>query len=145
LSEAMQNPNDLLRALIHHGLQTRKLEFESGSVLYEYGASPKGLFFITSGTVRTFLPLRDRTIEIEKIGPGQFLGLPAIISDHASEATAVTEDAVKLVFISKDDVLDALRRDPRLLLSINSFLSDALSSAYKHIRNMRSSAHRLPA
>ena len=145
MSEAMQNPNDLLKVLIEHGLKTSELEFKSGNVLSKYGESPRGLFFITSGKVRTFLPVNDQTIEIEKMGPGQCLGLPAVISDKTSEATAVTEGSVKAVFISKDEVLAVLRKDPRLFLSINSFLSDALSCAYKHIRNMRSSGHRLPA
>ena len=138
----MQHPNDLLRLLMDHGLQTKNLQFESGRILCEFGASPGGLFFLISGRVRTFLPVCDQTIDIEKIGPGQCLGLPAVISDKTSEASAVTEGAVKAVFISKDDVLDALRKDPELYVHINSLLSDALSCAYRHIRNMRTSAHR---
>jgi CRP-like cAMP-binding protein len=145
MNEAILNSKHLLKIFIDHGLNATRKEFESGSVLSEHGESPLGLFFITSGQVRTFLPIDARMVEIEKIGPGRILGLPAVISDKTSEATAVAEGGVKAVFISKDDVLAALRRDPRLYLSVNSFLSDALSCAYKHIRNMRSNAHRLPA
>jgi len=138
VNDAMQNRNDLLSILTDQGLRTRNLELAPGSVLYRHGAQAKGLFFITSGNVRTFLPAHGRNIEIETIGPGQFLGLPAVISGKTAEMSAVAEDTVKAVFISKDEVDGALRRDPGLYLVVSSFLSNAVSCAYKHVRNMRS-------
>jgi CRP-like cAMP-binding protein len=130
LTQAIQNQNDLLRALEDHGLHTQNLNFSPGSILYEHGAPPEGLIFITSGKVRTFLPVRDESIEIEKIGPGEFLGLPAVIADKNSEISAVAESKVKAVFISRNEIAEALRKNPHLYLVINPFLSDALSSAY---------------
>jgi CRP-like cAMP-binding protein len=140
LNEAIDNQKDLLSALVDRGLRTKSLELAPGSTLYEHGAQPKGLFFIMSGNVRTFLPAHGQNIEIEKIGPGEFLGLAAVISDKRAEMSAVAEDAVKAVFISKDEVNAALRRDPSLYFVINSFLSDALSRAYRHVRSIRSNA-----
>ena len=138
MNEAMRTSNDLLSALTDQGLRMRKLELAPGSILYQHGAQPKGLFFITSGNVRTFLPAHGRNIEIETIGAGQFLGLPAVISGKTAEMSAVAEDAVKAVFISKDEINAALRRDPGLYLVVSSFLSDAVTSAYKHVRKIRS-------
>ena len=140
MTQAIQNRNDLLRALEDHGLQTQNLDFSPGSILYRHGVPPAGLFFITSGKVRTFVPVRNESMEIERIGPGEFLGLPAVISDKNSELSAVAETAVKAVFISRDEIVAALRDNPHLYLIINPFLSDALSCAYRHMRNIRSNA-----
>lgn len=137
MNEAIQTSKDLLSTLTDQGLRTRNLDLAPGSILCRHGAQPKGLFFIISGNVRTFLPAHGRNIEIETMGPGKFLGLPAVISGKSAEVTAVAEDAVKAVFISKDEINAALSKNPSLYLVINSFLSDALSSAYKHVRNIR--------
>jgi CRP-like cAMP-binding protein len=72
------------------------------------------------------------------MGPGQFLGLPAVVSGQTAEMSAVAEGTVKAVFISTDEINAALRRDPTLYLVVSSFLSDAVSCAYKHVRNIRS-------
>jgi CRP-like cAMP-binding protein len=144
LNQAIQNRDDLLGALKDHGLQIQNLNLLPGSILYEYGTPPVGLFFITSGIVRTFVPVRDQSIEIQKIGPGEFLGLPAVISDINSEVSAVAESAVHAVFIPKDEIVAALRDNPHLYLLINPLLSDALSRAYRHMRNIRSSAQFRP-
>ena len=141
MTQAIQNRNDLLKVFEDLGLQVQNLEFAPGSILYKHGAPPEGLLFITSGRVRTFLPIHEQSIEIEEIGPGQFLGLAAVISDKNSEVSAIAETPVKAVFIAKDEVVIALRKNPNLYLVINPFLSDALSCAYKHIRNIRSNAH----
>ena len=140
MNQATQNRNDLLRALEDHGLKTQNLDFAPGSILYEHGEPPEGLVFVISGKIRTFVPVRGQLMEIEKVGAGQFLGLPAVISDRTSEVTAIAEDAVKVVFIRKDDIDAALRDDPRMYLIINQFLSDALSCAYRHMRTIRSNA-----
>lgn len=140
MNEALQTRNNLLSVLTDQGLPAKNLELAPGSILCRHGAQPKGVFFITSGNVRTFLPAHGRNIEIEMMGAGQFLGLPAVISGKTAELSAVAEDAVKAVFISKDEINAALRKDPSLYLVINSFLSDALSCAYEHVRNIRSNA-----
>jgi CRP-like cAMP-binding protein len=104
------------------------------------GAPAEGLFFITSGKVRIFLPVRNQSIEIEEAGPGHCIGLPAVISDRDSKVSVIAKTAVKAVFILKEEIAAALRRNPQLYLVINPMLSEALSSAYKHIRSIRSSA-----
>lgn len=138
MNEGMQSRNDLLSALTAHGLRMRNLELAPGSILCQHGVPPKGLFFITLGHVRTFLPAHGRNIDIDRIGTGQFLGLPAVISGKTAEVTAVAEDTVRAVFISKDQISAALKRHPGLYLVVSSFLSDAVSCAYKHVRNVRS-------
>lgn len=137
MAQTIQNRNDLLRAFEDYGVQSQNLELSPGNILYEHGAPAEGVFFITSGKMRIFVPVDNRLIEIEEAGPGQCLGLPAVISDNNSEISTVAQTAVKGVFISKEEITAALRKNPHLYLAINSHLSDALSSAYRYIRDIR--------
>ena len=138
LTHESQTRSDLLAIFVNSGLNTKNLEFEPGTMLYEHGSPPGGLLFIMSGRVRTFLPVGQENIEIEKIGPGQCMGLPAVISGENSELSAMAENKVNAVFISRNEVSAALLANPRLYLAINPFLSEAVSCAYKHIRKLRS-------
>src|SRR5689334_17223974 len=85
VNDGIEIRNDLLSALTDQGLRMSNLELAPGTILCQHGVQPKGLFFITSGKVRTFLPAHGRNIEIERIGPGQLLGLPAVISGKNAE------------------------------------------------------------
>ncbi|HEX7962854.1 MAG TPA: Crp/Fnr family transcriptional regulator [Terriglobales bacterium] len=140
MEQAIQNRNDLLKAFEDYGAHTEKMKLSPGDMLYKHGASAEGVFFITSGKMRIFVPVDNRLIEIEEVGPGQCLALPAVISGNNSEISSVAETVVKGVFISKEEVTAALLKYPHLYLVINSYLSEALCSVYRHIRNIRLNA-----
>ena len=140
MEQAIQKRNDLLTAFEDCGVHTEKLKLLPRDMLYEHGASAEGVFFITSGKMRIFVPVDNRLIEIEEVGPRQCLALAAVISGNNSEVTSVAETVVKGVFISKEEVTAALLKYPHLYLVINSYLSDALCSVYRHIRNIRLNA-----
>lgn len=109
--------------------------YPRGAQLCLEGYAADGVFVIAGGRVKESITSpRGKTVIIRLAKPGDIIGLEAVIGDTVYGTTAETIENSKTYFVSKRDLLGALRCDPEFRLIVARQLSAGCRSAYKGIR-----------
>lgn len=104
-----------------------------GTVLFRQGEAVTGAHLVVSGRVDLRLKAEhSKRIVGRTAGPGAVLGLPATISGEPYSLTATTLEPCELVFIQREDVLNALRSDPARAMT----LLQTLAHEVHHLRDV---------
>src|SRR5271163_598674 len=94
-------------------LMVRKLEqvYKKGEILFKEDAYPSGIYYLVSGKAKKYKLVKDGREQIIYVAnSGELLGYHAILSeDSYPDSAAVMEDS-HVVFIPKEDFLEAVRR-----------------------------------
>ncbi len=121
--------------------------YPSDATLFVEGQNPRGVFLLCSGKVKLSTSSRDGKVLILKMaGPGEMLGLSAVISGTEYELTAETAMPCQVNFVPRDPLLDLLQRHGEAGLRSAQALSREFQSAYRDIHDLilaRSSAGKL--
>jgi CRP/FNR family transcriptional regulator, cyclic AMP receptor protein len=99
-------------------------EIEKGHVLVHRGMPGTGLFVIEEGEV--VVDLTSRQVEL---GPGEFVGELALLTDSAHTGRAIAKTHVKAVAIGRDELSDLLHSEPSMALAMLSTLARRLAAA----------------
>ena len=84
-------------------------EFPRGTVLFEEGQAPRGVYVICGGRVKLFNCSGDARVLITDIaGPGDVLGLSAVVSGAPYEGTAEALEECRLFFVGREEFLRLL-------------------------------------
>jgi CRP/FNR family cyclic AMP-dependent transcriptional regulator len=106
-----------------------------------------GVFLLCSGKVKLSTSSRDGKVLILKMaGPGEMLGLSAVISGTEYELTAETAMPCQVNFVAREPLLELLQRHGEAGLRSAQALSREFQSAYRDIHDLilaRSSAGKL--
>jgi CRP-like cAMP-binding protein len=98
-------------------LMVRKLEqvYKKGEILFKEDAYPSGIYYLVSGKAKKYKLDKDGREQIIYVAnSGELLGYHAILSeDTYADSAAVMEDSL-VVFIPKEDFLDAVHRSNTL-------------------------------
>jgi CRP-like cAMP-binding protein len=93
-------------------LMARKLEqvCKKGEILFKENAYPSGIYYLTSGKAKKYKQDKDGRKQIIYVAnSGELLGYHAILSgDNYPDSAAVLEDS-HVVFIPKEDFIEAVR------------------------------------
>jgi CRP/FNR family transcriptional regulator, cyclic AMP receptor protein len=121
--------------------------YPSEATLFVEGQTPRGVFHLCSGKVKLSTTSRDGKVLILKMaGPGDALGLSAVISGTSYEMTAETAIPCHVNFVQRDALLSLLQRHGEAGLRAAQTLSREFQSAYRDIHDLilaRSSAGKL--
>jgi CRP/FNR family transcriptional regulator, cyclic AMP receptor protein len=121
--------------------------FPGGATLFVEGQTPRGVFLLCSGKVKLSTTSRDGKVLILKMaGPGDMLGLSAVISGTAYEVTAETGMPCQVNFVQREALLSLLEKHGEAGLRSAQTLSREFQSAYRDIHDLilaRSSAGKL--
>lgn len=121
--------------------------YPSDATLFVEGQNPRGVFLLCSGKVKLSTSSRDGKVLILKMaGPGEMLGLSAVISGTEYELTAETAMPCQVNFVPREPLLDLLQRHGEAGLRSAQALSREFQSAYRDIHDLilaRSSAGKL--
>jgi len=121
--------------------------YPSDATLFVEGQNPRGVFLLCSGKVKLSTRSRDGKVLILKMaGPGEMLGLSAVISGTEYELTAETAMPCQVNFVPREPLLDLLQRHGEAGLRSAQALSREFQSAYRDIHDLilaRSSAGKL--
>lgn len=94
-------------------LMVRKLEqvYKKGEILFKEDAYPAGIYYLVSGKAKKYKLDKDGHEQIFYVAnSGELLGFHAILSeDNYPDSAAVMEDSL-VVFIPKEDFLEAVHR-----------------------------------
>ncbi len=111
-------------------------EFPKGTVLFQEGEPGKDMFVLQSGKIAISKKVRDVEKVLAVLGPGEFFGEMAIISNKPRNATAtVTEDA-KLLVIDPKTFEAMIRGNAEIAVRMIKKLAERLSEADAQIENL---------
>jgi CRP/FNR family cyclic AMP-dependent transcriptional regulator len=111
-------------------------EFPKDTVLFQEGQPGKDMFVVQAGRISISKKVRDVEKVLAVLGPGEFFGEMAIISNKPRNATAtVTEDA-KLLVIDPKTFEAMIRGNSEIAVRMIKKLAERLSEADAQIENL---------
>jgi CRP/FNR family cyclic AMP-dependent transcriptional regulator len=111
-------------------------EFPKGTVLFQEGEPGKDMFVVQAGRISISKKVRDVEKVLAVLGPGEFFGEMAIISNKPRNATAaVTEDA-KLLVIDPKTFEAMIRGNSEIAVRMIKKLAERLGEADAQIENL---------
>src|SRR5256885_12355 len=111
-------------------------EFPKGTVLFREGEPGKEMFVLQSGRVAISKKVRDVEKILATLGPGEFFGEMAIISNKPRNASAVVADDAKLLVIDPKTFEGMIRGNSEIAVRMIKKLSERLSEADAQIENL---------
>jgi signal transduction histidine kinase len=94
-------------------------DFRAGDVIFSAGEPGDGFYLVESGSVQICAVVGDNEPRVlATIGAGDFFGEMAVLDDAPRSATARAAVDTKARFLSRDELLQLLDRNPRLALNL---------------------------
>jgi CRP/FNR family cyclic AMP-dependent transcriptional regulator len=108
-------------------------ECPKGTTLFKEGQPPRSVAVLCRGGVKLSLGRkRDRQL-LRVLGPGEVIGLSAVISGNQNQETAVTTANSRLVFIKRNPLLSYLRTHAEAGVKVVEFLSKDVEAAEERL------------
>ena len=108
-----------------------------GSVLFEEGDVPLGIFIVHSGQVDLVFSARNGARKaLRTVRAGQILGLSDIVAGTRCDCTATIRTASRIGFVATGDLQRMLDEDPSLWIAIAESLSVDLGSCWQSMRSL---------
>lgn len=104
-------------------------ELPKGTVLFREGEPGKEMFVLQSGKVAISKKVRDVEKVLATLGPGEFFGEMAIISNKPRNATATVAENAKLLVIDPKTFEGMIRGNSEIAVRMIKKLADRLSEA----------------
>ncbi|MGZ5234604.1 MAG: Crp/Fnr family transcriptional regulator [Burkholderiales bacterium] len=101
-----------------------------GEHLFEQGKPANGMYIIRTGHVALLAEQGYKRAYTQVAGPGELIGLPAVIASNRFSMSAEVLDDANLTFIPRDVVLNALSHSPDLCMQ-------ALDVLAREVQEMR--------
>ena len=109
--------------------------YPRGALLFVEGQAPRGVYLLCAGQVKLSTSSSDARVLITSLaGPGELLGLSAVVSGRPYEVTAETLEPSQVNFIGREDFLRFLSEHPEAALRAAAQLSDNYHAAFAQAR-----------
>jgi CRP-like cAMP-binding protein len=127
-------PDELKTQIVATGTP---VEGARGTYLFRHGDPVTGVFLIVEGAIRLGLDGNPASFPWRKLGPGSLVGLPATLSDSSYSLTAEALEDSRMVFLSRQSLLDLLRQKPELCFQVMSVLTEELTQTRGALERVR--------
>jgi CRP/FNR family transcriptional regulator len=129
---------DLDQARLIQLQQIRQIKTRpAGTVIFAEGDLPQGIYCICSGYVKLSISTSaGQTAIVDVAGPGDILGLRALLSGKPHALTAEALEEARFGFIQKDGFLDFLSRNVDVSLRLAQKLAAQLYQAYQEMSDI---------
>jgi len=111
-------------------------EFAKGTVLFHEGDSGKEMYVVQSGLVSISKRARDVEKVLATLGPGEFFGEMAIISNKPRTATATVAETSRCLVIDPRTFEAMVRGNAEIAIRMIKKLADRLQEADQQIENL---------
>lgn len=109
----------------------------AGTILFNEGDQPRGIYLIHSGTIELLMCARNGEWKrIRSASPGEILALESVISRRPHDSTARAITSCELGFIERDSFLRVLDESPAIWFSVLRLLSQGVNASYNSLRNV---------
>lgn len=105
------------------------VRLDSGETLFRQGEPPNGAYIIAVGRVRVVVTDRGRERAIDDIGPGQWIGEMALLTQQPRSATVYAIRDTELVCLSQKAFDALMDKHPRAMRQTSSLLVRRLQRA----------------
>lgn len=127
-------PNDVLIKL--QNIKATSV-YPKGALLCLEGQPPRGIFVLCTGRAKlTTTSAEGKSIILRIAEPGEVLGLTAVVSNSAYEATIETLEPSQANFISQSDFVRFVQEYPDVGLKVAKQLTHNCKCAYGEIRSI---------
>jgi CRP/FNR family cyclic AMP-dependent transcriptional regulator len=111
--------------------------YPKGALLCIEGQPARGVFVLCTGRAKLSTTSSEgKSIILRIAEPGEVLGLTAVVSDTAYEATVETLEPSQANFISRDDFMSFLQECPDVGVRVTKQLTHNCKCAYDEIRSL---------
>jgi len=115
--------------------------YPGGAVLYIEKQDPRGVFVLCAGEVKLSISSSGgKTLILRIVGPGEILGLMAVLANTPYEVTAETLHPCQVAFVRREDFLRLLAKYPELHQGVVKQLTTLYSGACEQLRTVGLSA-----
>ncbi|MEW5740927.1 MAG: Crp/Fnr family transcriptional regulator [Myxococcota bacterium] len=111
-------------------------EFKRGTVLFREGEPGKEMYVLQSGRVAISKKVRDVEKVLAILGPGEFFGEMAIISNKPRNASAAVEEDARLLVIDPKTFEAMIRGNSEIAVRMIKKLAERLSDADAQIESL---------
>jgi CRP-like cAMP-binding protein len=111
-------------------------EFPKGTVLFHEGETGKEMFVLQAGKVVIAKTVRDTVKILATLGPGEFFGEMALISNRPRNATATVEEPSRLLVIDPKTFEGMIRGNAEIAVRMIKKLAERLDEADAQIENL---------
>ena len=111
-------------------------EFPQGTVLFREGDPGKEMFVLQSGKVAISKRVRDVEKILAILGPGEFFGEMAIISNRPRNASATVSEDARLLVIDPKTFEGMIRGNSEIAVRMIKKLAERLTEADAQIENL---------
>lgn len=111
-------------------------EIPKGTILFKEGDPGKEMYVIQSGKIAISKTVRDVEKILATLGPGEFFGEMAIISNKPRNATASVAESARLLVIDPKTFESMIRGNSEIAVRMIKKLADRLSEADSQIENL---------
>lgn len=111
--------------------------YPKGAVLFAEQDAPRGVFILCKGRVKLSMTSSEgKSVILRIAGPGEVLGLHAVVSNQPYHASAETLEPCELVFVRREDFVRFLRENPEAALRAAQQLSQNYHIACEQVRSI---------
>jgi CRP/FNR family transcriptional regulator, cyclic AMP receptor protein len=111
--------------------------YPGGAVLFVEGEAARGVYVLCRGRVKLTMTSADgKTMILRLVNPGEVLGLHAVVSGKAYQATAETIEPCQVNFVRRDDFLRFLTQNSEASIHAARQLSGDYQTACDQVRSL---------
>jgi CRP/FNR family cyclic AMP-dependent transcriptional regulator len=111
--------------------------YPAGVRLFEEQEAPGGIYILCQGRVKLSMTSSEgKSVILRIAGPGEALGLHAVVSGRPYQASAETLEPCVVSFVRREDFLRFLRENPESSLRAAQQLSRNYQSACEQVRSL---------
>ena len=111
--------------------------YPKGAVLFVEQETPRGVFILCRGRIKLSMTSSEgKTVILRVVLPGEVLGLHAVVSGHAYQATAETMEPCQVNFIRREDFLRFVNQHTEASIHAAQQLSGSYQAACEQIRSL---------
>lgn len=111
-------------------------EYPKGTVLFREGEPGKEMYVLQAGRIAITKQVRDVEKVLAVLGPGEFFGEMAIISNKPRNASARVEEDARLLIIDPRTFESMIRGNAEIAVRMIKKLAERLSEADAQIENL---------
>ena len=111
--------------------------YPRNTTLFAEGRPVRGIYVLCDGRAKLSICSESgRRLTLRVAGPGEVLGLGAVLSNTPYEITAELLDASQVVFVRRKDLTKFLRERTDVCMHVVRMLSQDLHGAYERVRSI---------
>jgi CRP/FNR family transcriptional regulator len=115
------------------------------AILFAEGRPVRGIYILCDGRARLSIGSESgKRLTLRIAGPGEVLGLGAVMSNTPYEMTVEVLDDSQVAFVRRKDLVKFLRENRSICLQVVQMLSQDLHGAYERVRNIGAIRPRRP-